>query len=80
MKVNDFGVDDFMTMWVGGESEYEWSYEDIGQRLLELLRVLIQCNASGGELLVIVKVMGVHVLYYEKGFKQWVRQMQGLRI
>jgi hypothetical protein len=29
----------------------------------------MQCNASGGELLVIVKVIGVHVLYYEERFK-----------
>jgi hypothetical protein len=31
--------------------------------------VLIRCDVSGGELLVIVKVIRVHVLYYEKGFK-----------
>jgi hypothetical protein len=69
-----------MTMQVGGESEYEWSYEDVGRGLLELLRVLIRHDASGGELLVIVKVIGVHVLYYEKGFKRWVRRMRGLVI
>jgi hypothetical protein len=28
---------------------------------------------SGGELLLVVKVIGVHVLYYEERFKQWVR-------
>jgi hypothetical protein len=42
--------------------------------------VLIRRNASGGELLVIVKVIGVHVLYYEKEFKRWVRRTQGLGI
>jgi hypothetical protein len=36
---------------------------------LKLLLGLIQCDANGGELLVIVRVIGVHVLYYEKGFK-----------
>jgi hypothetical protein len=36
-----FGVDDFMTMRVGSESEYELSYEDVGRGLLELLQVLI---------------------------------------
>jgi hypothetical protein len=35
-----------MTTWVGGESEYEWSYKDVGRGLLELLRVLIQRDAS----------------------------------
>jgi hypothetical protein len=34
--------------------------------------VLIRHDVSGGELLVIVKVIGVHVLYYEERFKQWV--------
>jgi hypothetical protein len=29
----------------------------------------MQCDANGGELLVIVKVIGVHVLYYEERFK-----------
>jgi hypothetical protein len=33
-------------------------------------RVLIQCDMSGGELLVIDKIIGVHLLYYEEGFKQ----------
>jgi hypothetical protein len=47
-----------MTTQVGGESEYKWSYEDVGRGLLELLRVLIQHDTSGGELLVIVKVIG----------------------
>jgi hypothetical protein len=28
---------------------------------------------SGGELLLVDKVIGVHVLYYEERFKQWVR-------
>jgi hypothetical protein len=31
--------------------------------------MLIQRDASGGELFVIVKVIGVHVLYYEERFK-----------
>jgi hypothetical protein len=33
----------------------------------------------GGEHL-IDKIIGIHLLYYEKGFKQWVRWMQWLRI
>jgi hypothetical protein len=44
-----------MTMRVGGKSKYEWSYEDVGRGLLELLRVLIRHDVSGGELLVIDK-------------------------
>jgi hypothetical protein len=31
----------------------------------------------GEELLVVVKVIGVHVLYYEERFKRWVRWTQG---
>jgi hypothetical protein len=30
---------------------------------------------SGGELLLFIKIIGVHLLYYERGFKQWARQM-----
>jgi hypothetical protein len=48
-------------------------------RALELLQVLIQGDTSGEEL-VIDKIMGVHLLYYERGFKQWVRWTQWLRI
>jgi hypothetical protein len=50
-----FGVDDFLTTRIRGESEYESSDEDVRRGLLELLGVLIQHDASGGELLVILK-------------------------
>jgi hypothetical protein len=47
---------------------------------LKLFQGLVQCNASGGELLVIVLGIGVHVLYNEEGFKRRVRRMRGLGI
>jgi hypothetical protein len=36
---------------------------------LKLLRGLMRCDTSGGELLLLIKVIGVHVLYYEERFK-----------
>jgi hypothetical protein len=51
------------------ESKKEEDITFMTRGLLELLRVRIRCDASGGELLVIVKVIGVHVLYYEERFK-----------
>jgi hypothetical protein len=42
--------------------------------------MLIRSDMSGGELLVVIKIIGVHLLYYERGFKQQVRRTQWLGI
>jgi hypothetical protein len=65
-----FGIDDFLTTRVGGESEYESSDEDVGRGLLELLRVLIRRNASGGELLVIYCNRGYMFYTMRKGLSE----------
>jgi hypothetical protein len=40
----------------------------------------MQGDTSGEELIVIDKIKGLYLLYYERGFKHRVRQMQGLGI
>jgi hypothetical protein len=67
-----------MTTRVGNKSKYE--FQGCRTKAFRAVTSAYTTRCKWGELLVVVKVIGVQVLYYEERFKRWVRQMQGLGI